>query len=161
MTLMSLSRAQLLAAPLIIDLCVLAELFTRIKVCVCMCACVRVVFTPVSCQYRDASDPNSAFESFHPVLSVLAYLLKASSAHCARFCVRSVECSGARGTAWHACRQCTDEAAAVHHQHTVCGGGSATWCVVMLLNLGKGGACVLGCHLSGHNVNDEKKIKVR
>jgi myo-inositol-1-phosphate synthase len=48
----------LLAAPLMIDLVVLTELFTRIK-------------------YRDATVPDSKFSSFHPVLSVLSYLLKA------------------------------------------------------------------------------------
>lgn len=48
----------LLAAPLMIDLVVLTELFTRVK-------------------YRDANDPNSKFESFHCVLAVLSYLLKA------------------------------------------------------------------------------------
>jgi myo-inositol-1-phosphate synthase len=48
----------LLAAPLMIDLVVLAELFTRIK-------------------YRDAARPDSPFQSFHAVLSVLSYLLKA------------------------------------------------------------------------------------
>jgi myo-inositol-1-phosphate synthase len=41
-----------------IDLVVLTELFTRIK-------------------YRDATVPDSKFSSFHPVLSVLSYLLKA------------------------------------------------------------------------------------
>jgi len=48
----------LLATPLIVDLVVLTELFTRVR-------------------YRDGSDPDSKFARFHPVLSVLAYLLKA------------------------------------------------------------------------------------
>ena len=49
----------LLAAPLIIDLVVLTELFTRVR-------------------YRDAAAPaDSPAASFHPVLSVLSYLLKA------------------------------------------------------------------------------------
>merc|ERR1712146_676097 len=48
----------LLAAPLIIDLVILTELFCRIK-------------------YRDATEADASFEPFHPVLSVLSYLLKA------------------------------------------------------------------------------------
>ena len=61
----------------------LTELFTRIKVerklkffqlfvhlSVILSSFDRIL------QYRDASDANSKFEAFHPVLSVLSYLLK-------------------------------------------------------------------------------------
>jgi myo-inositol-1-phosphate synthase len=48
----------LLAAPLIIDLVVLTELLTRIE-------------------YRTPDLPEGTWERFHPVLSILSYLLKA------------------------------------------------------------------------------------
>lgn len=62
----------LLAAPLIVDLAVLAELFTRIT--------WRQIGKPVVSQAvgeGHVSDAAPDFQSFHPVLSVLSYMLKA------------------------------------------------------------------------------------
>lgn len=72
----------MLATPLIVDLVVLTELFTRVRyrdVTHLELFLKNLKFKNLFFffYFQKGSDPDSKFARFHPVLSILAYLLKA------------------------------------------------------------------------------------
>ena len=69
----------LLATPIIIDLVILTEICERISVrkCTNSNALLSESLTAVLAETKGATDSSPAFERFHSVLSIVAYLLKA------------------------------------------------------------------------------------